>query len=58
MFSASPHPVPYFLAPAALPRAPKRAIANDLQRGSLCWGTNPGIWDQEYLEIGRLGYAA
>ena len=30
MFSASPRPVPYFLAPAALPGAPKRAIANDL----------------------------
>ena len=30
IFSASTRPVPYSLAPAALPGAPKRAIANDL----------------------------
>ena len=51
MFSASPHPVPYFLAPAALPGAPKRAITNDLNVAACVGGQAPGC-EQEDLEIG------
>ena len=43
MFSASPRPVPYSLAPAALPGAPKRAIANDLSVAACVGGQAPGF---------------
>ena len=43
MFSASPRPVPYFLAPAALPGAPKRAIANDLSLTASVGGQAQGF---------------
>ena len=43
MFSASTRPVPYSLAPAALPGAPKRAIANDLSVAACVGGQAQGF---------------
>ena len=43
MFSASTHPVPSYLAHAALPGAPKREIANDLSVATCVVGQAQGF---------------
>ena len=44
-------PVTSYLAPSPFPRAPKRAIANDLSVAACVGGQAPGC-EQEDLEIG------
>ena len=43
MFSASTHPVLYYLAHAPLPGAPKREIANDLSLAACVRGQAQGF---------------
>ena len=43
MFSASTHPVPFYLAHVSLPGAPKREIANDLSVAACVGGQAQGF---------------
>ena len=58
MFSASTHPVPSYLAHAALPGAPKREIANDLSVAACVGGQAQGFgirktWGAGILAVHR-----